>query len=468
MIKIYNTMTRRKEEFKPIEKGKVKMYVCGPTVYNRIHLGNARPIIVFDTVRRYLEYKGYEVNYVQNFTDVDDKIINKAKEEGKTAKEISEQFITEYYQDSAALGVKRANIHPKVTENMGDIIGFIEKLVDKQVAYSTEGNVYFQTKKFNGYGKLSKQSINDVEAGARVEIDEKKKNPLDFALWKATKPDEIFWDSPWGKGRPGWHIECSAMVHKFLGETIDIHAGGADLIFPHHENEIAQSESLTSKPFANYWMHNGYININNEKMSKSLGNVFTVRDLLEKSDPLVLRYMILSVHYRNPINFSEELIQQSKNSIERITTGYLNLKYRYEKEKDSDEIEYDLVDSFRQFTERFEQEMNDDFNTANAISVIFDLIKKSNIYLQGEQVKKETLKAFMELLTSWLDILNLSEILEERKENNHVEWIEKLLEERVIAKNDKNWNKADEIRDELNQQGIIIEDTPQGVRWHRK
>ncbi len=468
MIQLYNTLTRKKEEFKPITPGIVKMYVCGPTVYNYIHIGNARPIVVYDTVRRYLEYKGYEVTYVQNFTDVDDRIINKAKETGKPAKEISEKFIQEYFHDAGSLGVRKADIHPKVTETMDDIIDFVNKLVDKEMAYTVEGDVYFNTEKFKDYGKLSKQSIDDLQAGARVEIGEKKKNPLDFALWKAAKPEEVFWISPWGDGRPGWHIECSAMVNKYLGETIDIHAGGADLIFPHHENEIAQSEGLNEKPFANYWMHNGYITIDNEKMSKSLGNTFTVRDLIEKYDPEVLRFLILSVHYRHPINFSEELLQQSKRSLERMETTVTNVFYRIGNtgRMGKEEKMLPFIEDWKQ---RFEQEMDDDFNTANAITVIFDFIKQINIYLQKEKVSKDLLMTMVDMLKTWLSILGLENILKmKEKHEDDDAVIEVLIAERNMAKKNKDWARADEIREQLNRQNILLEDTPQGVRWRRK
>ncbi|OEF96397.1 cysteine--tRNA ligase [Vulcanibacillus modesticaldus] len=468
MIRIYNTLTRKKEEFKPILEGKVKMYVCGPTVYNFIHLGNARPLVVFDTVRRYLEYKGYEVTYVQNFTDVDDKIINKAKESGKEAKEISEKFIEEFFRDAEALGVKKADFHPKVTENMDDIIDFIKRLIDKDMAYVVDGDVYFKTEKFSDYGKLSNQSIEDLKVGVRIEVDEKKKNPLDFALWKNAKMGEVNWNSPFGQGRPGWHIECSTMSKKYLGETIDIHAGGADLIFPHHENEIAQSESLTNKPFAKYWMHNGYININNEKMSKSLGNVLMVRELISKYDPNILRFLILSVHYRNPINFSEELLEQSSNSLERIKKAHANMLYRLENLDYELKMETEMSQVLNKLSERFEQEMDDDFNTANAITVIFDLIKQSNIYLQKERVSSQTISAMIDLLRTFLNILGLDKILRKERTNTEDAWVEELIEERNMAKKNKNWARADEIRDYLKEHGIILEDTPQGVRWRRR
>lgn len=467
MIKIYNTLTRKKEQFIPINEGKVNMYVCGPTVYNYIHLGNARPIIVFDTIRRYLEYKGYEVNYIQNFTDVDDKIINKAIDTGKTAKEIAEEFIEQYFSDANALGVRKADVHPKVTENMDEIIEFIETLINKGAAYVVDGDVYFKTLSFKEYGKLSKQSIDDLLVGARIEVDNKKENPLDFALWKSAKPNEIYWGSPWGHGRPGWHIECSTMAKKYLGETIDIHAGGADLIFPHHENEIAQSESLTNKTFAKYWIHNGYITIDNEKMSKSLGNVFIVKDLLDKYDSKVLRFLILSVHYRHPINFSEDLIIQAKNSLDRIETTYINLTHRLESASFASETNNELVKDLHYLVKRFDDEMDDDFNTANAITVIFELIKKVNIYLRRDNVFKEELLGIKEVLSKWLNILGLDTFINNDGDIEDA-WIEQLIKERTIAKQNKDWVKADEIRDKLNTAGVIIEDTQQGVRWRKK
>ncbi|TCS81569.1 cysteine--tRNA ligase [Tepidibacillus fermentans] len=471
MIRIYNTLTRRKEIFQSIKPGKVKMYVCGPTVYNYIHLGNARPLVVFDTVRRYLEYKGYNVTYVQNFTDIDDKIINKAKEMGESPLKISEQYIQEFFVDADALGVKRASIHPKVTENMGEIIHFIQDLLSQDLAYIVNGDVYFRTNRFKGYGKLSHQSIQDLQAGARVEVDEKKDNPLDFALWKAAKLGEIAWDSPWGEGRPGWHIECSAMVRKYMGETIDIHAGGADLIFPHHENEIAQSESIHHKPLANYWMHNGYININDEKMSKSLGNVLTIHDLIQKVDPLVLRFLLLSVHYRHPINFTDDLLEQSKNGLERIKIAYLNLSHRLADAttQEKRQIDIETLGLIEQLHKQFEKEMDDDFHTANAITVIYELIKQGNLYLQNKVVHREIVQMFMDKLELLLEVLGLDKILEKNEaKKEDVHWIEQLIEQRQIARKNKDWALADQIRNQLAEAGIILEDTPQGVRWRKK
>jgi len=468
LIKIYNTLTRQKEELHTVEPGKVKMYVCGPTVYNFIHLGNARPLVVFDTVRRYLEYKGYDVTFVQNFTDIDDKIIKKANELNESPKEISEQFIQAFHNDAMSMSVKKADIHPKVTENIDEIITFISELIQNGSAYNVEGDVYFRTDSFNSYGKLSNQSIEDLKFGARVEVEEKKENPLDFALWKAAKPNEIAWKSPWGEGRPGWHIECSAMVKKYLGETIDIHGGGADLIFPHHENEIAQSESCSHKPLAKYWMHNGYININNEKMSKSLGNVYTVKELLEKYEAKVLRFALLSVHYRHPINFSEDFLIQSGNSIERIETAYVNLKHRIEIQINDQEeaMEHEMKMILDKIEQQFEAEMDDDFNTANAMSAIFELAKQSNIYIQQKTINNKTLLYMADLFKKWIEILGLESILEESEE--HEQWIDDLVEERNLARNNKQWQRADEIRDSLLKKGIVLEDTPQGVRWKRK
>jgi cysteinyl-tRNA synthetase len=394
-MKLYNTMTRRKEEFVPQDPNEVKMYSCGPTVYNYFHLGNARPFIVFDTLRRYLVYRGYGVKFVQNFTDIDDKMINKAKEEGITVKELADKFIAEYFTDAEGLCISKAEVHPKATENIDAIIDLIKKLEEKGFAYNIEGDVYFDTKKFNEYGKLSKQSMDDLEAGARIDIDERKHSPMDFALWKAQKPGEPAWDSPWGKGRPGWHIECSAMAMKYLGETIDIHSGGQDLVFPHHENEIAQSEAVTGKPFANYWIHNGFINVNNEKMSKSLGNFFTVRDIAKEFDYEVIRFFMLSVHYRNPINFSDELLGQSKNGLDRMYNCLDNLAYLSKNPPESptgslDEQKY--KERLLKLKDRFIEAMDDDLNTADAISVLFDMVREINTSINAaSMVSRETI-----------------------------------------------------------------------------
>lgn len=464
-IKIYNTLTRKKETFRPIEEKKVKMYVCGPTVYNYIHIGNARPAIVFDTVRRYFEYRGYEVRYVSNFTDVDDKIIKAAKEANVAVPQLSEKFIQAYFNDIEALGVKRADVHPRVMENMQEIIDFVAALIEKGYAYEAGGDVYFKTRKFKDYGKLSHQSIDDLLLGARIEVGEKKQDPLDFTLWKAAKEGEISWDSPWGKGRPGWHIECSAMARKYLGDTIDIHAGGQDLTFPHHENEIAQTEALTGKPFANYWMHNGYIKINNEKMSKSLGNVVLVHDLIQKHDPEVVRFFMLSVHYRNPINFSDEQLANAKNGLARLKETVQNLDHRLQHSVDLGNDEDTCLPIVQQMKERFIEAMDDDFNTANAISVLFDLAKEANRYLRKEQSSKRVLTAFLDTFQDIGGVLGID--LKPEKQLLDEE-IERLIQEREEARKARNFEKADAIRDELLRRNIIVEDTPQGVRWKRK
>jgi len=465
-MRLYNTMTRTKEEFKPLKDKVVNMYVCGPTVYNYIHIGNARAFIVFDTVRRYLEYKGYTVNYVQNFTDIDDKIINRAKEENTTEKEIAERFIEEYFKDADALGIKRATVHPRATEHIDDIIEFIKILIDKGYAYVVDGNVYFETAKFKDYGKLSHKNIDELMAGARVEIDEKKKNPLDFALWKAQKPGEPAWDSPWGKGRPGWHIECSVMSTKYLGKTLDIHAGGPDLIFPHHENEIAQSEAAYDQPFSKYWMHIGYLNVNNEKMSKSKGNFFTVRELTEKYDPEVLRLFMLMAHYRSPINFSLDLLDQAKSAYERLSNAVVNLKHlvNITKDRELSDEEKDLIVKFDEYKKQFEEAMDDDFNTADAISVLFEMAKTANANLNGNSSKK-LVEYILEMFLKLSDVLGLSYKNAETEIED--EEILRLIEERQKARKEKNWKLADEIRDKLKERGIILEDTPEGVRWKR-
>lgn len=462
-IRIYNTLTRRKEEFKPIEEGKVKMYVCGPTVYNYIHIGNARPAIVFDTVRRYLKYRGYDVQYVSNFTDVDDKLIRAANELGEEVPALAERFIKAYFEDVQALGCLKADVHPRVTENIDTIIEFIQGLIDKGYAYESDGDVYYRTRKFKDYGKLSHQSIDELRLGSRIEVGEKKQDPLDFALWKAAKEGEIFWDSPWGKGRPGWHIECSAMARKYLGDTIDIHAGGQDLTFPHHENEIAQSEALTGKPFANYWMHNGYINIDNEKMSKSLGNFVLVHDIIKQHDPDVLRFFILSVHYRNPVNYSQELLENTKSGLDRIRTSYENLKHRKNASTNLTENDQEWLDKITSLKNQFVKEMDDDFNTANAISVIFDLTKQSNYYLMEKNTSTQIIDAFLQTFEEFFYVLGVS--LE--KEQLLDDEIEALIQKRIEARKERNFKLADEIRDQLKSMNIILEDTPQGTRWKR-
>ena len=464
-IKIYNTLTRQKEVFKPLVEGKVSMYVCGPTVYNYIHIGNARPAIVFDTVRRYLDYRGYEVNYVSNFTDVDDKLIQASIERGESVPELAERFIIAYFEDTHALGCKRANIHPRVTENMHEIISFIETLIEKGYAYASEGDVYYRTRKFKDYGKLSKQSIDELNVGARIEIGEKKEDALDFALWKKAKPGEIYWESPWGQGRPGWHIECSAMAKKYLGDTIDIHAGGQDLSFPHHENEIAQSEALTGKPFANYWMHNGYINIDNEKMSKSLGNFITVHDIIKQIDPQLLRFFMLQVHYRNPINYSKEQLELADHAFGRLKSTVANLKHRLDISADLDEETTEWVEKLEAHRNHFKEAMDDDFNTANGITALFELSKEANLYLTKENSSKKVIQAFLDLFMELANVLGL--ILFEEKEELLDAEIEALIAERAKARQERNFARADEIRDQLKAMHIILEDTAQGMRWKR-
>ncbi|AKP45501.1 cysteine--tRNA ligase [Bacillus smithii] len=462
-IQLYNTLTRRKEPFVPLEKGKVKMYVCGPTVYNYIHIGNARPAIVFDTVRRYLEFRGYDVQYVSNFTDVDDKLIRAARELGEDVPTLANRFINAYFEDIEALGCKRADIHPRVTENMGIIIEFIRTLESKGYAYEVDGDVYFRTRKFKDYGKLSHQSIDELKVGARIEVGEKKEDALDFALWKAAKEGEIAWNSPWGKGRPGWHIECSAMARHYLGDTIDIHAGGQDLTFPHHENEIAQSEALSGKTFARYWMHNGYININNEKMSKSLGNFVLVHDIIQKHDPDALRFFMLSVHYRHPINYSEELLENAKTSLERLKTSYQNLKHRKEASTNLTENDREWLEKIQQLHEEFIKEMDDDFNTANGISVLFELSRQANYYLMEKITSEKVISAFMKEFEDLFSVLGLKLEVNEWLD----EEIEQLIEKRNQARKERNFQLADEIRDQLKNMNIILEDTPQGTRWKR-
>lgn len=465
-MKLYNTLTRKKEEFVPLEEGKVKMYVCGPTVYNFFHIGNARPFIIFDTFRRYLEYRGYDVNYVQNFTDVDDKIINRANQEGISPDEVAKKYIEEYFTDADGLGIKRANIHPRVTDNIQEIIDFVKELEEKGYAYAVDGDVYFNTQKFKDYGKLSKQNLEELEAGARVDVDARKKHFMDFALWKAKKEGEIGWDSPWGEGRPGWHIECSVMSCKHLGETIDIHAGGQDLTFPHHENEIAQSEARSGKPFANYWIHNGYININNEKMSKSKGNFFTVRDISEKYDLEVVRFFMLSSHYRNPVNFSDELLGQAKAGLERLYNVKENLEFMIGNSEDEAlrGAEKEIVEAINSYKDKFIAAMDDDINTADAISAIFELARYLN-----SNVKEDSSMELKQVGLSMFDELNgvINIVAKSKKDDVLDEDIERLIEERVQAKKNKDFKRSDEIRDMLKEKGIILEDTRQGTKWKR-
>ncbi len=467
-MKVYNTLSRQKEEFVPLEEGKVKMYVCGPTVYNFIHIGNARPMIVFDTVRRYMEYKGYEVNFVSNFTDVDDKIIKKAMEEGVTAQEISQRYIAECKKDMAAMNVKPATSHPLATEEIGGMLEMISTLIEKGYAYpAADGTVYFRTRKFEEYGKLSHKNLDDLQAGHReIKVaGEEKEDPLDFVLWKPKKEGEPYWESPWCQGRPGWHIECSVMSKKYLGEEIDIHAGGEDLIFPHHENEIAQSESCNGKIFAKYWLHNGFLNIDNKKMSKSLGNFFTVREISEKYDLQVLRFFMLGAHYRSPLNFSGELMEAAKSGLERIRNGAENLKHlsKNAREGQMDPKEQGIWEESQGFVAKFEAAMDDDFNTADGISAIFELVKFINTNVDGDS-SKELLGNLRERLCQLCGILGI--IAEGKEEILDVE-IEKLSAERQAARKEKNFARADEIRGLLLEQGIILEDTREGVKWKR-
>ena len=466
-MKIYNTLTRQKEEFVPVHPGKVGMYVCGPTVYNYIHIGNARPMIIFDTVRRYFEYKGYEVNYVSNFTDVEDKIIKKANEEGVTATEIAERYIKECKQDMEALNIKPATHQPRATEEIGGMIKMIQTLIEKGHAYEVDGTVYFKTRSFKDYGKLSKKNIDDLEAGHReikVTGEEGKKDPLDFVLWKPKKEGEIAWDSPWGEGRPGWHIECSEMSKKYIGDTIDIHAGGEDLIFPHHENEIAQSEACNDEKFANYWMHNGFLNINNKKMSKSAGNFFTVREIGEKYPLQVIRFFMLSAHYRTPLNFSDTLVESAKTGLDRILTAIDLCREMAAKEEtgslsDAEKEHFAKVEAL---VKKFEDAMEDDFNTADAVSAIFEIVRESNSTVKdfSADYAKKVLKVLEDLCgVLGIETTKEEEILDEE--------IEKLIEERQAARKNKDFARADEIRDQLLEQGIVLKDTREGVKWSR-
>ena len=468
-MKIFNTLTRQKEEFVPLEEGKVKMYVCGPTVYNLIHIGNARPMIIFDTVRRYLEYKGYEVNYVSNFTDVDDKIIKKAIEEGVSAEEISQRYIEECKKDMAGMNVKPATTHPQATQEIDGMISMIQTLMDKGYAYAVaDGTVYFRVKKFKEYGKLSHKNLDDLQSGFRalqVSGEDQKEDPLDFVLWKPKKEGEPFWKSPWSDGRPGWHIECSVMSRKYLGEQIDIHAGGEDLIFPHHENEIAQSEAANGKEFARYWMHNAFLNIDNRKMSKSLGNFRTVREISEQYDLQVLRFFMLSAHYRSPLNFSAELMEASKNGLERILNATDNLKHLIASVA-TEEMSAEEKEAFSKtdaYVEEFEKAMDDDFNTADAIAAIFELVKYANTTATAES-SKEYLRGLLDRIVKLGDVLGL--ILDKKEELLDAD-IEKLIEERQAARKAKDFARADAIRDELLEKGIILKDTREGVQWKK-
>ena len=463
-MRIFNTMTRQKEEFIPNNPDEVKIYACGPTVYNYIHIGNARPLCVFDVLRRYLEYRGYNVKFVQNFTDVDDKIIKRANEEGITFEEVSKKYIEEFWTDANGLNFKKASVYPKATENIDEIINIIKTLEEKGYAYDVDGDVYFRTLKFKEYGKLSHQPIEDLQSGARIAIGEKKENPLDFALWKAAKEGEPYWDSPWGKGRPGWHIECSAMNKRFLGDTIDIHCGGQDLIFPHHENEIAQSECANGCTFSKYWMHNGYINVDNVKMSKSLGNFKTVREIANVYGYEVIRYFLISSHYRSPINYSLEIIEQCKSALERLYTCRESLDFALKNAKDIPDDE-ELIKKLNSHREQFITAMDDDLNTADGVAAVFELVKDINTSILDKEVSKNVCQTAAAVFDELCDVLG---ILYNRKNNDVDSDIEALIEERQQARANKDWATADRIRDELKAKGIILRDTPQGVTWTKE
>ncbi len=466
-MKIFNTLTRRKEELKTLVPNELKVYACGPTVYNYIHIGNARPLCVFDTFRRYMEYRGYKVNFVQNFTDIDDKIIRRANEEGTDYKTVSEKYIEEFWTDAKGMNVREATVHPKATENIDEIIDIVSTLVEKGYAYAVDnGDVYFSPKQFKEYGKLSHQPLEDLEAGARINVGEVKREPMDFALWKSAKSGEPYWESPWGHGRPGWHIECSAMVRRYLGETIDIHCGGQDLVFPHHENEIAQSECCNGVPFANYWMHNGFISVDNVKMSKSLGNFFTVRDVANEYGYEPIRYFLISSHYRSPINYSVDIIEQCKASLVRLYNCRESLDFALKNAADTvpenvDEIKK-IIDGRR---EQFIRVMDDDLNTADAITAVFELVKDINTKVITDEPSKELVEYATKLFDELTGVLGL---VYNRKTESLDDEIEKLIEARTQARKDRNWAEADRIRDELKAQGIVLEDTPQGVKWHRE
>ncbi|MDR1571192.1 MAG: cysteine--tRNA ligase [Clostridiales Family XIII bacterium] len=466
-MRIYNTLTRKKEEFVPIDDREIRIYVCGPTVYNYFHIGNARPFVVFDTLRKYLEYRGRKVRFVQNFTDIDDKIINRARETGVTAGEVSERYIAEYFRDAAALNVAEASVHPKVTENMGEIIDFVQCLVDKGYAYEVDGDVYYSTHKFGDYGKLSRQRIEDLAAGARVDVDERKADPLDFALWKKRKrDDEVAWDSPWGMGRPGWHIECSAMSKKYLGDTIDIHAGGQDLAFPHHENEIAQSEARNGARFANYWMHNGYITIDDEKMSKSAGNFFTVREILDEYDGETIRFFLLSGHYRSPVSFSRDMMEQAKAGLSRLRNAKATLRHLSGAGPAAmGEDERSALSGMALFRERFIQAMDDDLNTADAVSVLFELVYAVNTAVRGG-ASPEFAEGCLGLLDELAGVLGILRDGGEAEGGVDAETMA-LVEERERARGARDFARADEIRDILKGRGITLKDTPQGVQIER-
>ena len=464
-MKIFNTMTRRKEEFVPLDKNEVKIYACGPTVYNYIHIGNARPLCVFDVLRRYLEYRGYNVRFVQNFTDVDDKIIKRANEEGLSFEEVSKKYIKEFWTDAHGLNFKDATVHPKATENIDEIINIIKMLEEKGYAYAVDGDVYYRTLKFKNYGKLSHQPIEDLQSGARIAIGEKKENPLDFALWKAAKEGEPYWDSPWGKGRPGWHIECSAMNKRYLGDSIDIHCGGKDLVFPHHENEIAQSEAANDAPFAKYWMHNGYINVDNVKMSKSLGNFKTVREIANVYGYEVIRYFLISSHYRSPINYSIDIIEQCQSALDRLYTCRESLDFAIKNAKSDIYDDEEILKFIASAKDEFIKAMDDDLNTADGIAAVFNLVSTINTEIINKEVSLNVCKKAAEMFDELTGVLGL---LYNRKSNDIDDDIEKLIEQRQTARANKDWATADKIRDELKAKGIILKDTPQGVTWTKE
>jgi cysteinyl-tRNA synthetase len=467
-MKLYNTMSMKKEDFVPVDAGKVKMYACGPTVYNYIHVGNARPIIMFDVLRRYFEYRGYDVTFVQNFTDVDDKIINRANEEGISSEEVATKYIKEYFTDAQGLGVREATIHPKATENITEIIELVKSLIDKGYAYEASGDVYYRTTKFEGYGKLSHQPLEELQAGARVEANDVKENPMDFALWKSAKPGEPFWDSPWGDGRPGWHIECSAMSNRYLGKTIDIHCGGQDLAFPHHENEIAQSEAANGTVFVHYWLHNGFISIDNKKMSKSLGNFFTVREAAEAYGYENIRMFMLMSHYRSPLNYSGDILVQAQNALERIKTSRSNLAFLAENGAGGEmtDEERAFAETMPKFRERYIEALEDDFNTADAIAVIFELVREANTVTAAERNPSKALAAeILKLFDELTGVLGL--LYTEREDKGLAEEVEALIAARQAARKEKNWAEADKIRDKLKEMGITLEDAPQGVKWKK-
>ncbi|HZK24446.1 MAG TPA: cysteine--tRNA ligase [Oscillospiraceae bacterium] len=468
-MRVFNTVTRKKEDFVPVNGNKVGIYACGPTVYDYFHIGNARIFIVFDVIRRYLQWRGYDVTFVQNFTDIDDKMIKRAAELGITVEELADRYIQAYFEDVQALGVRPADVHPRATEHIQEMIVLIEDLIAKGMAYNVDGNVYFHTPAFHSYGELSQQPLEDLVAGARVEVDERKRHPLDFVLWKKQKPGEPAWESPWGLGRPGWHIECSVMSMKYLGETLDIHAGGPDLIFPHHENEKAQSEGATGRPFAKYWLHAGYLNINQQKMSKSLGNFMTVHDLRQVVDPEVVRFFMLSAHYRNPINYAADLLQQAKSGLERLNNVVYNLRDVLNKlpasSEQSDDESSEKLAALAVYRERFVEAMDDDFNTADALAVLFELARETNTYLSQPSPARPVVEKTLAFFAEVGEILGF---FADKQHNDLDSKVNELIERRQAARQAKDWSTADAIRDQLQAMGVVLEDTPQGVRWRKK